>query len=293
MRKDDGDMRLREKLNSGKIMVAPGIYDFISLKIADQLNFDCLYMSGYGTVASYLGLPDAGLATYTDMLNRVRAFCESSSTPIICDGDTGYGGLLNVFNTVEGYIKAGAAGIQLEDQDFPKKCGHTKGRRLISSKDMEAKIKVAVDARADSDDFLIVARTDARSSEGLDEALRRAENYLAAGADVLFVESPESEDELRIIGETLKAPLIVNIVEGGRTPQPSLSDLEKMGFSLAIHPCLGFLSAGKALRDAFSYLKHVGDSIDYREIDGFEDFNKLIGFQKVWDFDEKYAGLDG
>lgn len=283
---------LKSLFGEKRLVVAPGIFDMISLKVADQIGFDCLYMTGYGTVASYLGLPDAGLATYTDMVNRVAAFCGATSTPIICDGDTGYGGLLNVEHTVAGYLRAGAAGIQLEDQEFPKKCGHTKGRRVIPAEDMVSKIKVAKDARGNDKDFLIIARTDARTVHGLDEALKRAEQYLNAGADVLFVESPESMDELAIIGKTFDVPLVANIVEGGRTPQPTARELQDMGFALAIHPGLGFLAMGHALQQAYSHLKGKGDSIEYGEIADFQAFSKLIGFQKVWDFDEKYRGLE-
>src|SRR5690606_2109357 len=265
---------LGDLFSQKKLVVAPGIFDMISLKVADQLGFDCLYMTGYGTVASYLGLPDAGLATYTDMVNRVAAFCGATSTPMICDGDTGYGGLLNVAHTVEGYIRAGAAGIQLEDQEFPKKCGHTKGRKVIPVQDMVNKIKVASDVRGDKKDFLIIARTDARTAHGLDEALKRAEQYLVAGADVLLVESPEARDELAVIGKSFDVPLVANIVEGGRTPQPTARELQDMGFALAIHPGLGFLAMGHALQKAYSHLKGTGDSIGYDEIADFEAFSK-------------------
>lgn len=283
---------LKTLLNQKELVVSPGIFDLVSLKIADQFNFPCLYMTGYGTVASYLGLPDAGLATYSDMVNRVQAFCSATTTPIICDGDTGYGGLLNVAHTVEGYIRAGAAGIQLEDQQFPKKCGHTKGRRVIGASEMAAKIQVAVDTRGTRSEFLIIARTDARTSLGLDEALRRAECYLNAGADVLFVESPESRDELEAIGRRFDVPLVVNIVEGGKTPQPTAQELEQMGFSLAIHPGLGFLAMGRALQAAYGHLNKTGDSLAYTELADFEAFSKLMGFQRVWDFDDKYRELD-
>lgn len=283
---------LKALLDEKKFIVAPGIFDMISLKVAERMGFDCLYMTGYGTVASHLGLPDAGLATYTDMVNRVAAFCGGTSTPVVCDGDTGYGGLLNVAHTIEGYMRAGATAIQLEDQEFPKKCGHTKGRRVIPAADMVNKIRVAIDTRGDNRDFLIIARTDARSSLGLDEALRRADDYLSAGADILFVESPETHEELAAIGRRFDVPLVANIVEGGRTPQPTAKELEDMGFAMAIHPALGFLAMGHALEAAYAHLKHTGDSIDYGAIAEFGDFSKLIGFQKVWDFDDKYRGLE-
>jgi 2-methylisocitrate lyase-like PEP mutase family enzyme len=198
-------------------VTAPGIYDMVSLRLADRMGFDALYMTGFGTVASHLGLPDAGLATYTDMVGRVRQMATLARTPLIADGDTGYGGLLNVAHTVQGYEAAGAQAIQLEDQEVPKKCGHTPGRRVVPMADMVKKIQVAAASRR-SADFLIIARTDARSSLGLDEALRRAEAYAKAGADILFVESPETEDEMRRIGRSFHQPLLANMVEGGRTP---------------------------------------------------------------------------
>jgi 2,3-dimethylmalate lyase len=187
--------RLREK----RILVAPGVFDMVSLKLADTMGFEALYVTGYGVVASHLGLPDAGIATYTEMVGRVAAMAAASATPLIADGDTGYGGLLNIRHTVRGYEAAGAAAIQLEDQEFPKKCGHTPGRRVVPLEDMCRRIEVAVEARRDRE-FLIIARTDARSALGLDEALRRGEAYVKAGADVLFIESPESEAELARIG---------------------------------------------------------------------------------------------
>lgn len=281
--------KLSEVLRAGELIVAPGVYDLISVRIASQMDFDCLYMTGYGTVASYLGLPDAGLATLTDMVNRVSAFCNTSHLPIICDGDTGYGGLLNVAHTVTTYERAGASAIQLEDQEFPKKCGHTPNRRVIPAEEMEKKIRVAVEARTDKD-FLIVARTDARTTLGLDEALRRAERYANAGADILFVESPESEDELRKIGESFDKPLLVNLVESGRTPILPPAVLQEMGFSIAIYPALGFLSAGHALRQAYSHLEETKTSLGLENsLHDFKEFNLLMGFQKVWDFDKQHA----
>lgn len=279
---------LKDMLRKGRLIAAPGIYDMISMRIADRMGFDALYMTGYGTVASYLGLPDAGLASYTDMVDRVRTMCAMSDTPIICDGDTGYGGLLNVAHTVKGYEAAGAGAIQLEDQEFPKKCGHTPGRRVIPVADMVRKIKVAVEAR--SGDMLIIARTDARTTLGLDEALRRAEAYARAGADVLFIESPESEQELARIGATFDLPLLVNIVESGRTPVLPPKVLEEMGFALAIYPALGFLSAGYALETAYGHLHRTRTSLDNPvPMADFMAFSRMMGFQAVWEFDKRHA----
>ena len=195
---------LRTRLRAKELLVAPGVFDGISARIADQMGFEALYMTGYGTVASHLGLPDAGIATYSDMVGRVEVIADGTTTPLIADGDTGYGGLLNVQYTVRGYEAAGAVAIQLEDQEFPKKCGHMLGRRVVPIEDMVDKVKVAVASR-ESSDFLIIARTDARTTLGLDEALRRAEAYAKAGADILFVESPESVEEMRTIGRDFRS----------------------------------------------------------------------------------------
>ena len=280
---------LKDKLTADELLVAPGVFDMISAKVADSMGFDCLYMTGYGVVASYLGLPDAGLATYSDMLNRVETIAGGTKTPVIADGDTGYGGLLNVEHTVRGYEKAGAAGIQLEDQEFPKKCGHTPGRKVIPLEDMILKIRVAADTR-DSSDMLIVARTDARTTLGLDEALRRAEAFAKAGADVLFVESPESEEEMRTINERFDLPTLANMVEGGRTPVLSKQALEEIGYSIAIFPATGFLAVGATLKAAYGTLKTEGstDKIE-TPLENFEAFSRLMGFERVWNFDKKWS----
>jgi 2,3-dimethylmalate lyase len=245
---------LREVLNArpkDRVITAPGVYDMVSLRMAARMGFDALYMTGYGTVASHLGLPDAGLASYADMVGRVEAMARMAGQPLIADGDTGYGGLLNVRHAVRGYERAGAAAIQLEDQEFPKKCGHTPDRRVIAAEDMVRKIAVAAEART-SPDFLIIARTDARTSLGLKEAIRRARAYAEAGADMLFVESPETEDEMATIGRELgDRPLIANMVEGGRTPMLSNARLAELGYALAIHPVAGLLSAAAALETVY------------------------------------------
>jgi 2-methylisocitrate lyase-like PEP mutase family enzyme len=278
---------LAGRLRKDALVIAPGIFDMISAKIADRMGFECLYVTGYGAVASHLGLPDAGLATYSDMVARVAQMAKLTATPLIADADTGYGGLLNVRHTVQGYEAAGACGIQLEDQEFPKKCGHMLGRRVIPAEDMAAKVRVAVESRSDPD-FLVVARTDARTTLGLDEALRRAERYLKAGADVLFVESPESVEEMRAIGERFAGvPLLANMVEGGRTPVLDASTLQEIGYRIAIFPGLGFLAAGAALERAYSTLKETGSSKGV-PVYAFQRFSQLMGFDEVAAFENKY-----
>ncbi len=275
-------------------LVLPGVYDGISARMADSMGFDALYMTGFGAVASALGLPDAGLATYTDMLDRVRCVAGAVRAPFIADGDTGYGGLLNVDRTVRGYAAAGAAGIQIEDQVFPKRCGHTENRRVVPIDDAAAKIRVAADARP-SKDFLIVARTDARYSEGLDSALRRADRFLAAGADVLFVESPESLEELRRVAETFRgATLLANMVEGGRTPYLSAIELGAMGFGIALYPCTAFLTASGAMQLAYSRLKTAGIGTDSGAVMlPFSDITDLMGFPAVDAFGARYETATG
>lgn len=278
---------LKEQLNSGDIVLAPGIYDMISALMADRMGFPALYVTGYGTVASHLGLPDAGIATYSDMVSRIATMAKMTNTPIIADADTGYGGLLNVHHTVRGYEEAGVSAVQLEDQEFPKKCGHTPGRRVIPIEDMVQKIKVACDARR-SDDLLIIARTDSRTTFGLDEALDRAQAYSDAGADIIFVESPESEQEMETIGKNINKPLVANMVPGGRTPILSAEKLQSLGFSLVIHPAAGFLATAAALEKSYKDLKENGDVTDSSLLYSFSEFNNLIGFPDVWDFEKRY-----
>jgi 2,3-dimethylmalate lyase len=280
---------LRQRLRQRKLLVAPGVYDMVSLRLADTFGFEALYMTGFGAVASHLGLPDAGIATYTDMVGRVKAMAALAHVPLIADADTGYGGLLNVRHTVRGYEEAGAAAIQLEDQEFPKKCGHTPGRRVIPAEDMVRKIRVAVESRS-SADFLVIARTDARTAHGLDEALRRAEAYARAGADILFVESPESREEMRTICERFDVPLVANMVEKGRTPVLSRAELEELGYRLAIFPVTALLAAVKAMRGAYGHLAAQGSSTGLATpLEDFAALTKLMGFEDVWDFEKRHA----
>ncbi len=283
-------IQFKERLKSPGLIVAPGVYEMVSLRLADRMSFDALYMTGYGTVASLMGLPDAGIASYTEMVGRVAAMAGMAKTPLIADGDTGYGGLLNVRHTVRGYEAAGAVAIQLEDQEFPKKCGHTPGRRVISLEDMVRKIQVAVETRTDPN-FKIIARTDARTTLGLDEALRRGEAYARAGADILFIESPESQEEMRRIGETFAGhPLIANMVEKGRTPVLSQAELENLGYKIAIFPVTALLAAVQAMTGVYEHFKATGSSISNPvDLYDFGELSKLMGFEDVWEFEKRYV----
>lgn len=289
----DNKPSLNKLLEQGTFIVAPGVYDGLSAKIADAMGFHALYMTGYGLVASRLGVPDAGIASYNDMVEGVRVVTAGNRTPVIADADTGYGGLLNVRTTVRGYEAAGAAAIQLEDQQTPKKCGHTTGRQVVPTAEMVMKVKVAVDSRM-RDETLIIARTDARTSLGLDEALRRAEAYAEAGADILFVESPESLEEMQRIGSSLDVPLLANMVPGGgRTPDASARQLEEFGFNLAIYPGLGMCSAAAAMRTGYAHLLAHGSVIDLDlPQEDVNEMHTLMGFEDVWAFERKYGLRD-
>jgi 2-methylisocitrate lyase-like PEP mutase family enzyme len=280
--------KLKKALAGKGLVVTPGVYDMISAHIADGLGFSALYMTGFG-VSATLGLPDAGLASYTEMLERVRQICEGTTTPLICDADTGFGGLLNVERTVRGYERAGAAAIQIEDQVFPKRCGHTPGRRVVPTAEMVRKLEVAAASRS-SPDFLLIARTDARTSHGLDEALRRAEAYAKAGADILFIESPESEAEMARIGRHFDLPLLANMADGGRTPILPKQRLEELGYKIAIFPATGLLAATKALQRVYRVLKDKGSSdMLANELLTFQELCSLVGFEHVWEFEKRWS----
>ncbi len=284
---------LLHMLNEKRFIMAPGIFDGFSAMLANRAGFDALYMTGYGVSASRYGLPDAGLTTLTDMLDALEIVRSLTDLPIIADADTGYGGLLNVRHTVRRYEAAGANAIQIEDQEIPKKCGHTLGRRVIPMAEMAAKVHVAVEARR-SADTLIIARTDARTANGLDDAITRANAYAAAGADILFVESPESEAELARIGREVNAPLLANMVpKGARTPELPAAKLKELGFDIAIYPGVGFGAALGAMEQAYAYLKQNGLS-DANGPAPLTGAHTLTGFPEVWalekDWDSRFGG---
>jgi 2-methylisocitrate lyase-like PEP mutase family enzyme len=279
---------IRQKLERKEFIVAPGCQDMIAAAICRKVGFEVVYGTGYWLTASAFGLPDAGIATYTQMLDRMATLAKSSDGALIADADTGYGGLLNVHHTVKGYEAAGVTAIQIEDQEFPKKCGHTPYKRLIPLEDMVEKIKVASAARQDKENFLIIARTDARASEGLDGALRRSEAYRKAGADILFLEAPQSEEEMRKACEVIDAPMMANMADGGLTPILPVKTLEEIGYALAIFPSMTSLIAASAMETALTQLKTTGAYADI-PIFNFKEFCSLIGFEDVWAFERQWA----
>jgi 2-methylisocitrate lyase-like PEP mutase family enzyme len=289
---------LRAKLNKGEFFYAPGIQDMITAVIAKELAFDVVYATGYWLTASAFGLPDAGIASFTQMLDRVETLArtvgaQEGGPAVIADADTGYGGLLNVHHTVRGYERVGATGIQLEDQEFPKKCGHTPFKRIVPTSTMVAKIKVALDARRDPENTLIIARTDARQSEGFDGALRRAEAYADAGADIVFVEALTSEDEMRRACAAIGRPMMANMADGGKTPIKSAAELEKIGYACAIYPAMTALAAAAAVKHALTRLRETGTSLNADvPLHDFNAFCSLIGFEDVWAFERRWADVD-
>ncbi len=279
---------LRAKLAEGAFFVVPGIQDMIAAVVADKVGFDIVYGTGFWLTASAYGLPDAGIASYSQMVDRMATLARTTKAAVIADADTGYGGLLNVHHTVRGYEEAGVTAVQLEDQEFPKKCGHTPFKRLISADDMAEKLRVAADARRDRDNLLIIARTDAMQSEGLDGVLRRLEAYVEAGADVLFPEALTSHEDMRKCCETFDLPVMANMSNGGCSPVPEASVLADIGYAFAIYPSLTSLVAASAMEQALVQLKTHG--IGQPEgLFSFQEFCTMIGFEEVWAFERKWA----
>jgi methylisocitrate lyase len=277
------ETRIHRILNDLGALAFPGVYDTLSAKIAHRAGFPMAFISGYSVAATAIGEPDLGLLTQTEMIDRARRICMSVTIPIIVDADTGYGNPLNVHRTVRELIAAGAAGCFLEDQVWPKKCGHMRGKKVIGREEYVHKVKAAVDARGDRD-FFIVARTDALAAVGLDEAIERVLAARGAGADASFVEAPTSLEHQREIGRRSPAPNVANMIEGGKTPVLPLQELAALGFQLVLYPLSGLFTAARAIDSMYRNLKEQGTTTaDPERLMSFADFNELIGV------DEKYA----
>jgi len=286
----DHARRLRDALASDEVLIAPGCYDGLTALLIEQAGFSCAYLSGASVAFTRLGRPDLGLTTLTEVADTVACIRDRVALPLIVDGDNGFGNALNVKRTVRLFERMGASAIQLEDQQMPKRCGHLEGKQLITADEMCGKIRAALDARA-SDDTVIVARTDAVAVHGLDDALKRATAYVAAGADVLFIESPGSIDQLRQIGRELGAqvPLLANMVEGGKTPLVPAPELGAMGYRVVIHPGAMVRVLSRAGAQYLAALQRDGTTANILDtMNDFNQLNNLIGTQALLDEADAY-----
>jgi 2,3-dimethylmalate lyase len=282
--------RLQEMLARPEPLLAPGAYDSLSARLIEQAGFEVVYMTGFGTSASLLGRPDVGLLSFGEMVDNARRISHAVDVPVIADADNGYGSPINVIRTVQEYEAAGVAAIHIEDQVAPKKCGHMQDKHVVDVEEMVQKVRAAVEARR-SDDFLIIARTDARAVEGLDRALERARRYREAGADVLFVEAPESEDEVVAVAKAFPdVPLLLNWAEGGRTPPLSRERLQELGYSLILFPLSALFIATHAMRESLVQLRTHGSPLPIMgRLTGFREFLDIVGLPEIRALDQRFA----
>ena len=281
--------KLRDLLEGPELLMAPGVADALNARLVAEANFKAIYMTGSGTTASKLGMPDIGLLSVSEMVDNASRIADASGLPLISDADTGYGGPLNVHRTIRMFEKAGAAGVHIEDQNWPKRCGHLSGKTIIPAREMISKIQAACDGRVD-DNFVIIARTDALALEGLNSALDRAEQYAEAGADIIFVESPSTLEEIKAIPKKISKPTLYNMAASGKTPFLENSEIEKFGFKIVIYPNFAMLAAVPAVRHYLSELKTNGTVAHLvNEMASFQDLFNLVGMETVRQMEEKYS----
>ncbi|HUY73916.1 MAG TPA: oxaloacetate decarboxylase [Candidatus Dormibacteraeota bacterium] len=281
--------RLRTLMQTARPVLAPGCYDALGARLIEEAGFSAVYMTGFGTSAGLLGRPDVGLVSMSEMADNARRIVEATCLPVIADADTGYGNPINVLRTVREYERAGVAGLHIEDQVAPKKCGHMEGKQVVPVAEMVAKVKAAVDARI-SPELVIIARTDARAVEGLDAAIERAASYREAGADVLFVEAPQSVDEVRAVAAAFPTvPLLFNYAEGGKTPAVDHAMLAELGFAIVIFPIATLLAATLAMRTVLAKIRADGTPINVlAELPRFAEFLDFIGLPEIRDLEQRY-----
>jgi len=281
---------LAEMLRSPEPILAPGAYDALSARLIEQAGFPAVYMTGFGSAASLLGRPDVGLLGMAEMVDNARRIAQAVDVPLIADADTGYGSPLNVIRTVQEYERAGVSAIHLEDQITPKKCGHMENKQVVPAGEMIEKLHAATEARR-SNEFLLIARTDARSVEGLDKALQRAGAYREAGADILFVEAPQNEDEVAQVARAFPdVPLLFNWAEGGKTPPMQLARLTELGYRIVIFPIGALLSAAQAIRALLEQIKNEGTPAHaFPDRSCFQEFNKMMGLDEVQQLEQRFA----
>ena len=293
-RSTGGTARLRELLDTGETILAPGAFDPLAARCVEEAGFGAVYMTGFGTAAAMLGRPDVGLVTMTEMVDNAARIAACVDIPVIADADTGYGNPVNVIRTVGAFEAAGVAGIHIEDQVAPKKCGHMDGKAVISTDEMTQKIRAAVDARVSSD-FAIIARTDAVAVEGLDRAVDRAGEYRAAGADVLFIEAVRTEEEAATVAEAFPGvPLLFNWAEGGKTPPIGLGRLKDLGYRIVIFPISTLLAATGAMRSILAEISATGTpAASLPDLPTFDEFVDFIGLPAVKRAERRYAAGSG
>ena len=285
--------RLRRLLEAPELLIAPGVAECVGARLVAEQGFDALYMTGAGTTASRLGMPDVGLLGVTEMADNAGRIADAAGLPLIADADTGYGGPINVRRTIRCYERAGVAGVHLEDQDWPKRCGHLAGKTLIPAEEMCAKVRAAVDARSDPD-FIVIARTDAIAVEGFEAALGRAKAYEEAGADVLFVEAPTTMEQAEAIPRAFARPTLYNMAMSGKTPVLPGSEIEALGFGVVIYPGLSLSAAIPAIRRALAELRETGEiEASSAEMASFRDFFELMGLEAVQGLESRYAVSEG
>ncbi len=279
---------LKQLNDKSKIIVMPGVYDALSARIAEHVGFDVVFQSGYSVSAGILGMPDYGFLNAGEAVEQARKIVRAISIPLIVDVDTGYGNPLTVWRLIRDLEAAGAAGVFLEDQVWPKRCGHMSGKQVVSTDEYIPKLKAAIEARR-SKEFVIVARTDAIEPLGIDEAIRRGKEYREVGADAVFIEAPRTMDDLKKIGKSVNAPLVANMMEGGKTPLLSAEELRKMGFRLVVFPLSALFATTYAIRETFKALKSKG--ITKSAMNGmvtFEEFNRFVDLHKYKKLEQKY-----
>jgi len=282
---------LRNMLKSKKSLVIPGVYDALGAKIAQKVGFEAMFQTGYGTSATLFGMPDYGFIGATETIDNARRICRAVSIPVIVDSDTGYGNALSVWKLVKELESSGAAGIFLEDQIWPKRCGHMQGKEIVSQEEYTEKLSAALDAR-ESKDFIIVARTDARAVKGLDEAIERGKQNKKTGADAIFVEAPRTLEEMKKIGKEINAPLVANMIEGGATPLSSSETLNKLGFKIILYPLSVLYANTFATMNILKELKRTGDTTKYKQkVVNFDQFNDLVELPKFRKMEKKYRFL--
>ena len=282
----DKAAKLKERLNKKEIIVMPGCFDSLSAKLIEKEGLEIGFMSGFSVSSTRLGMPDTGLISFSEMADQVRNICNSTSIPIIFDGDTGYGNSVNVFRTVRGYADAGAAGVMIEDQKWPKKCGHTKGKDVVDLDEAKSRIKAAVDAsNQNNKDILVMARTDAIATRGLDDAIKRMQIFSELGADILFIEAIKTKEDMERVIKEVPGHHMINLIEDGDTPFLDMKELEDIGYKIAVMPLTLMSASVKTMQEC---LKNIKNKTYNKNVSKFSDLREIVGFNEYYDIEDKY-----